>query len=318
MSVFLRDLLDRVPADVERRVRSTRDRSRNVLREAIRAECRFSMRTDYEESGVSAQVSVDVVAGYPESLGAITFPDELRFILLLSQHRRALAETVSGTAGLRRLYDELSNLPSNEAWTDIDPGAIGATGHWANELLKRLEVHDPLGKVLAVNEDILGAYFYRADIRDEFGTNAASIAMYWCVIGLVSDWLGCSVEDLTVVVLAHELAHAYTQLGADIDGRRWPSWHFAKAETSLKEGLAQYYTARALERVSHRFPGAFGAFELLLKKQPAAYHTHEPWREECSPEAVRRAMIEVRRSNQGQLDQFQGRLANASVELGPI
>jgi hypothetical protein len=32
------------------------------------------------------------------------------------------------------------------------------------------------------------------------------------VIGLVSEWMGCSVEDLSIVVLAHELAHAYTQV----------------------------------------------------------------------------------------------------------
>src|SRR4029077_10395808 len=46
-------------------------------------------------------------------------------------------------------------------------------------------------------------------------------------------WLGCDVEDLTVVVLTHELAHAYTQLGADIEGRRWAAPLFAKAEIAL-------------------------------------------------------------------------------------
>ena len=51
------------------------------------------------------------------------------------------------------------------------------------------------------------------------------------------------------MVLTHELAHAYTQLGADIDGRRWAAASFAKAETELKEGLAQYYTERVLRRV---------------------------------------------------------------------
>jgi hypothetical protein len=60
----------------------------------------------------------------------------------------------------------------------------------------------------------------------------------------VSEWMGCTVEDLTVVVLTHELAHAYTQLGADIEGRRWPAAAFAAAESGLKEGLAQYYTDR--------------------------------------------------------------------------
>jgi hypothetical protein len=54
---------------------------------------------------------------------------------------------------------------------------------------------------------------------------------------MISGWLGCAVDDLAIVVLTHELAHAYTQLGADIDGRRWAAASFAKAETELKEGL---------------------------------------------------------------------------------
>ena len=32
---------------------------------------------------------------------------------------------------------------------------------------------------------------------------------------------GFDVEALTYVVLAHELAHAYTHLGRDIDGNAW-------------------------------------------------------------------------------------------------
>jgi hypothetical protein len=50
------------------------------------------------------------------------------------------------------------------------------------------------------------------------------------------------------VVLAHELAHAYTQLGADIDGRRWAAPSFAKAETALKEGLDRALQLRRRRR----------------------------------------------------------------------
>jgi aminopeptidase N len=131
--------------------------------------------------------------------------------------------------------------------------------------------------------------------------------------------LGCTVEDLTVVVLAHELAHAYTQLGADIEGRRWPSKAFSSAEIDLKEGLAQYYTVRSLKRLTVRFPEAMHTFETLLEKQPPAYHRHEPWAAESfSPEAVRRAMIEVRRWNEGTLEQFETRLKKASEDFKPL
>ena len=62
----------------------------------------------------------------------------------------------------------------------------------------------------------------------------------------MTQWMGCKVEDLTMVVPVHELAHAYTQLGADIEGRRWAVNAFARADIELKEGLAQYYMRQIL------------------------------------------------------------------------
>lgn len=318
MPILLTDLLKRVPKEVEDRVRATRDRARTVLRDAIRAECRLSMKTEAEDTGGSAQVPIEVSAGYPEVLTAVKFPDELRHILLLTRYRRSLANVAAGTEGVLQLYESLSDLPDSRDWTYIHPSDITDTREWVQEMLRRLEMHDPVGKILAVNDDILGAYIYRADVQDEFATNNARIALYWCVIGLVSDWLGCSVEDLTVVVMAHELAHAYTQLGADIEGRRWPSHHFGKAETELKEGLAQFYTMRALQRLQGRFPGAIDAFETLLAKQPDPYHAHEPWVDHFSPEAVRQAMLEVRRWREGTLEQFTDRLTRAGEQLKPL
>jgi len=141
--------------------------------------------------------------------------------------------------------------------------------------------------------------------------------MYWGVIGLVSEWMGCTVEDLTIVMLAHELAHAYTQLGADIAGQRWSSSDFAAAESELKEGLAQYYTDRVLRRLERRYGGALKAYEDMLPGQPEAYRTHESWVSDYSPEAVRRAMLEVRRWREGTLNDFNRRLATAQKELHP-
>jgi hypothetical protein len=276
------------------------------------------MKTDAEETGASAQVPIDVTPGYPDVLRGLSFPDDLQHILLLTQHRRSLAEAASGTAGLLHLHAALRRMPNRDDWVDLDEMAIRVTHDWTLEMLRRLDAHDPVGKVLMVDEDIMGAYIYRSDIHDEFAPNSARIALYWCVIGLVSDWLGCSVEDLTVVVLAHELAHAYTQLGADIEGRRWPSHYFGKAETDLKEGLAQFYAMRALQRLQGRFPGAIATFETLLAKQPGPYHAHEAWVEQFSPEAVRQAMLEVRRWREGTLDQFNKRLGRAGEQLKPL
>ena len=320
MTISLASLLDKVPRSVEARVKSARDRSRNVLRDALRTECRLVMRgtDEADERGTLAQVPVEVAAGYPEVLKTITFADDLQHVLLLTRYRQPLSDTASGATELIRLHNELRRLPRADDWVPETDQAIRETRDWALEMLSRLEKHDPVGTVLAVNEDILGSYSYDATCRDEFAVNRATIRLYWGVIGLVSEWLGCTVEDLTVVVLAHELAHAYTQLGADIEGRRWPSRNFAAAEVDLKEGLAQYYTVRALDRLQTRFPSAMGAFGMLLKKQSAAYHRFEPWDTSHSPKAVRRAMIEVRRWNEGKLAEFETRLEKAAEEFKPL
>lgn len=170
-----------------------------------------------------------------------------------------------------------------------------------------------------MSDDFLGVYEYDAKdlFEDQRAVNRATIRLYWGVIGLVSQWLGCAVEDLAVVVLTHELAHAYTQLGADIEGRRWAAPAFARSETALKEGLAQYYTDRVLNRLERRYPGALKVFLRMLPSQPDAYRAHVPWIDKSSPEAVRRAMLEVRRRGERRLDDFNQRLGVAHEALNP-
>lgn len=177
--------------------------------------------------------------------------------------------------------------------------------------------------MLAVREDILGVYKYEIESQnglffDDRQVNRASIRLYWAVLGLVSQWMGCRVEDLTLVVLVHELAHAYTQLGADIEGRRWPPVAFTKADIEVKEGLAQYYTDRVLQRLKRRYPESFTVYKQMLSRQPKAYRTHLEWINNSTPEAVRRAMLETRRRQEGKLSDFNRRLADAQQQLKPL
>ena len=94
------------------------------------------------------------------------------------------------------------------------------------------------------------------------------------MIGLIAQILGLDTEDLTVIVLAHELAHAYTHRAQDIDGKAWDTTGFAKSGHDLKEGLAQYYTAQVCDRLAASAPNVKIAYETLLRFQPPAYHTH--------------------------------------------
>jgi hypothetical protein len=321
MPIRLTDLIARVRPEVESKVRRVRDQVRPIVQEALRAECRLVLRTaeESQENRPAAQVPIEVVPGYPVVLQDLTFDDDVERIMLLGRYRGALEEARSGVSGLISLRDELLRLPDAEKWASASTSEMQAVANWAAALLKVLDQHDPLKKVLAVAEDFLGIYEYDAKFlfADEYAVNRATIRLYWGVIGLVSEWMGCGAEDLAIVVLAHELAHAYTQLGADIEGRRWAAPSFAKAESALKEGLAQYYTDRVLRRLERRYGGALSVFLAMLPGQPPAYRAHESWIENSSPEAVRRAMLEVRRWNEGTLVHFSRRLELAQKGLSP-
>jgi len=321
MPIKLTDLIARVPREVEARVRRVRDQAQSVVRDALRAECRLMFRTaeETEQKRAGAQVPVEVVPGYPLVLEEISFPDDYKRFMLLARYRSSLEQARDGASELLKLHESLLSLPEPDKWPAVMASDLQSVATWAAALIEMLDKHDPLEKVLSVSQDFLGIYEYDARqlFADDQAVNRATIRLYWGVIGLVSDWLGCAVEDLAIVVLTHELAHAFTQLGADIEGRRWAAPSFTKAETALKEGLAQYYTQHVLQRLEQRCGGALDVFEGLLPRQPEAYRTHQPWVANSSPEAVRRAMLEVRRWDESKLADFNRRLEMAQKELGP-
>jgi hypothetical protein len=240
---------------VETRVRRTREQSRRSIQDALRAECRLALRTreEAQDNNPGAQIPVEVSPGHPASLKELEFPDDFERILLLGRFCNLLEQARTGASGLVKLRDELLRMPEPQKWVLADEIHLRSTADWATALISVLDQQDPLKKVLGVWEDVLGVYEYDIEFADQISVNRASVRLYWGVIGLVSEWLGCAPEDLTIVVLAHELSHAFTQLGADIDGRRWPAQAFANAEVGLKEGLAQYYTDRILNRLERRW-----------------------------------------------------------------
>jgi hypothetical protein len=63
-----------------------------------------------------------------------------------------------------------------------------------------------IDKIKEIEEDILGVYIFS-------GPRTPRIEIYWLAQALVAAMIGARIEDLTVVTLAHELAHAYTHVG---------------------------------------------------------------------------------------------------------
>jgi hypothetical protein len=323
MTILLADLLDRIPQDTHDRVDKKRKQIQATIREELRKETGFLLnRKDASDKGYKMQegvsVPIDLVTGLPERLINFKFPDELLLALAISPFRREMEKIRDGIAGCEERQFKLPDVPKSTLLRQRWEKHVPPTGKLIGDLLKQVSRNDPLDMILGVNEDVLGVYRYLVPIQDAlFGMpqHECKIELYWGVIGLIAGMLGVSVELLTTTVLIHELAHAYTHVGADIDGNRWDSRDFADTSTEIKEGLAQYYTHILSQRMDSQNRGLHEVYLLLLSHQPPAYHTHEKWINDYRPEEVRSAMISARRSGNGDLKYFTSELRAARKRL---
>lgn len=315
----LYELIEKLPKDTEDRVEKARKRFNAAVREILRQETglrlnrpgRERLETITEEMVV---VPIAVAPGMPQPLKDMEFSPEDAALLWLGQHRTELLKIQEGLPGVCSLILEM--MAAKNPLVDDGPYQASAETllEWTERLLKRLDEANPVKKLLAVNEDVLGAYWYSPR---EWGREPRSnIELYWGVIGLIAQMLGTPVDALTVVVLAHECAHAYTHLGTDIDGERWDSEAFSQSEVALKEGLAQYYTYRVCKRLEESLPEAFQAYSKLLPQQPDAYRTHCDWVNYFTPEEVRLAVLELRRRDLRTLKKYEQALGRAKTTIG--
>lgn len=112
---------------------------------------------------------------------------------------------------------------------------------------------------------------------DQLGTYAphtSIIELHWLSISFLSKLHNDSVEDVLILVLAHELAHGYTHLGYDKDGNRWETEPFLKADRRITEGFAQIYTFFLLKDY---FPSALRIFNRMLRHSPIQYVDFMSW-----------------------------------------
>ena len=316
----LYELIERLPKDTEERVEKARKRFNVAVREILRQETGLRLNRPGRERAETITeeiviVPIAVVPGMPQPLKDMEFSPEDAALLLLGQHRTELLKLREGLPGVYSLVLEM--MAAKNALVADGPYLTSAETllEWTGRLLKRLDEANPVKKVLAVDEDVLGAYWYSPR---EWGREPRSnIELYWGVIGLIAQMLGTPVDALTVVVLAHECAHAYTHLGTDIDGERWDSEAFSRSEVALKEGLAQYYTFRVCKRLEESMPEAIEAYGKLLLQQPDAYWTHCDWINCFTPEEVRLAVLELRRRDLRTLEKYELALGRASEAIGP-
>jgi hypothetical protein len=265
----------------------------NILRDYLRNET--GLRLTVGDEGQAVPVRID--DGLPGPFAKVIEDlDQIDWQLLLNRH--VLQQGLRATKFVQHGFEWISE------WSRVkrpvtEYKEVRHVGIFFYLLLRRLRSLDFSQRVRAIQEDVLGAYFFRIP----------EVRLYWMVIGFLSGVLGVSVEALTGVVAAHELAHAYTHLGRDIDGNRWNMVDFAGAELGIVEGLAQFYTAFICNKLEHRFPKVHQAYNGLLTLQSGPYRVHEGWFNEqhksTAGEVVRMSMIKCRSTGITKLADFQ-------------
>lgn len=332
--MLLDDLLKYIPSDTEERVRRTRDRFNQNIREVLRQETGLRLRRSLRETAEQASmfadplpqpvaadqiaVRVELVPGLPLALREKQIAEKDRLAALIAPWRDSLERLRDSARDVEKLVRLLSADPAGSNLIGDGARSIPPVTELAEALLRESSAFNLAKWILDIDEDVLGTYRFvlpNPQRPNERRRQDPWIELYWAVIGLFARLMVVEVEDLTVVVLAHELAHAYTHVGTDIDGHAWTPTEFARSDHELKEGLAQLYGHLACQRLALSAPKANAAFERLLKDQPKAYQSHLAWESSCKPEELRLALLQVRRSGVGRLSAFEGFLKAAEGSL---
>jgi hypothetical protein len=191
--------------------------------------------------------------------------------------------------GLKLIVDQSEMLANYLPDTSKGVEAIETSRAFISEILTRSVEIEILDRFRAINEDILGAYWI----------NASKIQIYWMPLAIFAPLLRVPLRTLTIAVLCHELVHAYTHRGVDLNGQSWPTDHFIATDTYVKEGLAQYYTEKIMRELGVRLPDALAVFLAKTAKQAPPYTAYQNWlgdQRQPSPEVTRWAMREFRNS----------------------
>lgn len=297
-------------ADLEKRVYRAFKQWNNVVRDHLRNEMGLRLSVGDEAQAVPVRIVAGMPARFSELVGSID-PAVWPFLLRV----RMLEAAVDGLRFTEAKYPELFI----EQESDIRNGLpLGFRDSWifVEKLLTWLKKRNAQEQIKNIHEDILGAYFFRVP----------EISLYWMVIGIMAGVLGAPVEALTVVVLAHELAHAYSHLGRDIDTSRWDTEAFARAEMPIAEGIAQFYTGAVCQKLEERFPAAANAYRALLEYQAGPYRVHEKWADPeikvasgkvtgRAGEVVRSCLIECRKTSTTSYQKFESSLRESHARL---
>lgn len=232
---------------------------------------------------------------------------------LLGRKRPMLESLREGTVILGSYFDRNPNAKNQLHLENLEIDSVGTFKATLDKIIEQLPHWqlEVFAKFREIDKDVLGAYFY----------DIPHIELYWIPIVLIAEAIGASIEDITIMVLIHELAHAYTHVGMDIGGRSWDTNAFAGSDRAVLEGLAQYYRCIFLTLIVDDQPNAIKAFDLLLEMQSRDYQTHKIWMEGdtvAQSEAIRLALLDARLQSVSKEHYFSANVAENKNRLGRV
>lgn len=254
-----------------------------VVRDQLRDEMGFRL------SSGKRQVTAPVVVadGMPDPLLLVLDDaDDVWAELLI--RRTLFLNTEKGIASTRELLGQITHALRGQTPLDSEAKSLDGVSTLLGELNRALSGRQLPDRILGLNRDVLGAYYFQIP----------EVRVFWVPIAIVAASAGMPIEALTLVVLAHELAHAYTHLGFDIDGEAWDTGDFARSDLELVEGLAQYYTEVVCKNLGERIPAAIECFNQLLEKQHSVYKDYQNWDQTDSGELMRAFLREASKRTQ--------------------
>lgn len=298
--------LESVQRDTKGAVTRAKDKWNIIIRDRLRNETALRLTIgDRTQS-----VPIRVVDGLPEPFLSVIeqFADAEWAIL----NEATLRNVASGTEYMSKMRPLVQRRWPKRVGP-ATPAEILRVGEAAQAWIGLIEELRAADQIIGINEDVLGAYFYKVP----------EVRLYWVALGIAARLIDVSIESLTVVVLAHELGHAYTHLGYDIDDFQWDSQLFAGTDIHVVEGLAQFYTKVVCEHLTGRIPEVQIAFEKLLKKQGPAYTSFRLWlppleedeERDSSGEVIRASMIECRRAGIRSENRFRETIGRHQQEI---
>ncbi|MBI3937964.1 MAG: hypothetical protein HY323_13380 [Betaproteobacteria bacterium] len=273
-----------IPGDAKECVERAVKQFNVIAREHIRAETGLRLSDEKAKEAVG----IRVVEGFPTEVARLIdrYRDQTLWRLIIAQPK--LGGVVEGLGLLLAHWEEFENWLELPAVAKGSKPSLERAAQVAAALQTVAVARKVFDKIKEIREGILGLY----------RLGDSSVEIYWMAQALIAAMLAVRIEDLTAVTLAHELAHAYTHVGKDIDGRAWSDAAFAGSALEVKEGLAQFYTAVTARKLANRAPGVHEAYEALLERQSEPYRVHLAWlkdRPEQRGEIVRFAMLRARR-----------------------